>query len=107
MKNIMKSNIRIILAAIALTVAFACQEKEPGDGGTTVVEPIFPEAVENFEVVPGASQGASENSGILWCWEGPLGTPLSLVQWKRASSLLSGTVFPGKLSAFVYGYDNV
>ena len=27
-----------------------------------------------------ASQGASENSGILWCWEGPLGTPLSLVQ---------------------------
>ena len=24
----------------------------------------------------------------LWCWEGPLGTPLSLVQWKRASSLV-------------------
>ena len=53
MKNIMKINIRIILAAIALTVAFACQEKEPGDGGTTVVEPIFPEAVKNFEVLPG------------------------------------------------------
>ena len=53
MKNAMKINIRIILAAIALTVAFACQEKEPGDGGTTVVEPIFPEAVKNFEVLPG------------------------------------------------------
>ena len=36
----------------------------------------------------GASQGASEKSGILWSWEGPLGTPLGLVQWKRASSLV-------------------
>ena len=34
----------------------------------------------------GASLGASEKSGILWSWEGPLGTPLGLVQWKRASS---------------------
>ena len=24
--------------------------------------------------------------GIPWSWEGPLGTPLGLVQWKRASS---------------------
>ena len=23
---------------------------------------------------------------MLWSWEGPLGTPLGLVQWKRASS---------------------
>ena len=34
----------------------------------------------------GASQGASEKSGILWIWERPLGTPLGLVQWKWASS---------------------
>ena len=39
-----------------------------------------------------ASQGASENSGILWCWEEPLGTPLSLVQWKRASSLVAAKI---------------
>ena len=32
------------------------------------------------------SQGVSVNSGILWCLEGPLGTPLGSVQWKRASS---------------------
>ena len=32
-----------------------------------------------------ASQRASEKSGSLWSWEGPLGTPLCLVQWKRAS----------------------
>ena len=32
-------------------------------------------------LVQGASQGASEKSGILWTWEGPLGTPLGLVQW--------------------------
>ena len=25
-------------------------------------------------------------SGILWSWEGPLGTPLGLLQWKTASS---------------------
>ena len=35
--------------------------------------------------IQGASQGASEKSGILWSWDGPLGTPLGLVQWKRAS----------------------
>ena len=29
--------------------------------------------------------GASEKSGSLWSWEVPLGTPLGLVQWKRAS----------------------
>ena len=23
---------------------------------------------------------------MLWSWDGPLGTPLGLVQWKRASS---------------------
>ena len=34
----------------------------------------------------GASLGASEKLGILWSWEGPLGIPLGLVQWKRASS---------------------
>ena len=34
----------------------------------------------------GASQGASEKSGILWSWKGTLGTLLGLVQWKRASS---------------------
>ena len=34
----------------------------------------------------GASQAASEKSGILWSWKGPLGAPLGLVQWKRASS---------------------
>ena len=32
-----------------------------------------------------ASQRASEKSGTLWSWEGPLGSPLGLVQWKRAS----------------------
>ena len=32
------------------------------------------------------TKGASEKSGILCSWEGPLGTPLGLVQWKRASS---------------------
>ena len=31
-----------------------------------------------------SSQGASEKSGILWSWERPLGTPLGLLQWKRA-----------------------
>ena len=31
-------------------------------------------------------KGASEKSGILCSWEGPLGTPLGSVQWKRASS---------------------
>ena len=30
------------------------------------------------------AQGASEKTLILWCWEGPLGTPLRLVQWKIA-----------------------
>ena len=34
----------------------------------------------------GASHGAYGKSGILWSWEGPLGTLLGLVQWKRASS---------------------
>ena len=36
----------------------------------------------------GASLGASEKLGILWSWEGPLGIPLGLVQWKRASFLV-------------------
>ena len=45
----------------------------------------------------GASQGASEKSGILWSWEGPLGTPLGMAQWKRASSgVEAGT------SGFIY-----
>ena len=30
--------------------------------------------------------GSYEKTGILWSWEGPLGTPLGLVHWKRASS---------------------
>ena len=30
--------------------------------------------------------GSYEKTGILWSWEGTLGTPLGLVQWKRASS---------------------
>ena len=34
----------------------------------------------------GVAQGASEKTLILWCWEGPLGTPLRLVQWKIAGS---------------------
>ena len=34
----------------------------------------------------GASQGASEKSGILWTWEGALGTQLGLVQWQSFSS---------------------
>ena len=37
-------------------------------------------------VPQGASQGASEKSGILWIWEGPFVTQLCLVQLKRASS---------------------
>ena len=28
----------------------------------------------------GASPGASEKSGVLWSWEGPLWTPLGLVE---------------------------
>ena len=47
--------------------------------------PVFPRLVPG-EGPQGASQGAYEKSGILWSWEGPLGTPLGLVQWKRASS---------------------
>ena len=45
--------------------------------------PWFPRLVP---VISGRSKGASEKSGILCSWEGPLGTPLGLVQWKRASS---------------------
>ena len=45
--------------------------------------PVFPRLVL---VTSGDSQGAYEKSGILWSWEGPLGAPLGLVQWKRASS---------------------
>ena len=30
---------------------------------------------------------ASEKSGILWIWDGPLGTPLVLRQWKRRMTL--------------------
>ena len=32
----------------------------------------------------GASQGASEKSGILWSWDASLGTPLGFEQWKRS-----------------------
>ena len=35
-------------------------------------------------VPQGASQGASEKSGILWSWDASLGTPLVFVQWKRS-----------------------
>ena len=45
--------------------------------------PWFPRLVP---VISGRSKGASEKSGILCSWEGPLGTPLGSVQWKRASS---------------------
>ena len=37
-------------------------------------------------VTSGSFSGCLEKSGLLWSWEGPLGTPLGLVQWKRASS---------------------
>ena len=46
----------------------------------------------------GASQNAYEKSGILWRWEGPLGTPLGLSQWKRcepATGALDGEGSPG------------
>ena len=45
--------------------------------------PWFPRLVP---VISGRFKGASEKSGILCSWEGPLGTPLGSVQWKRASS---------------------
>ena len=45
--------------------------------------PCFPRLVP---VISGRYKGASEKSGILCSWEGPLGTPLGSVQWKRASS---------------------
>ena len=45
--------------------------------------PGFPRLVP---VISGASLGSFEKSGILWIWEGPLRTPLGLVQCKRASS---------------------
>ena len=38
--------------------------------------PGFPRHVP---VISGRSKGASEKSGILWSWEGPLGTPLGVV----------------------------
>ena len=44
--------------------------------------PRFPRLVQ---VTSGSSHGASEKSGKLWSWEGPLGTPLGLVHWKRAT----------------------
>ena len=53
MKNIMKNNIRLILAAVALSVVFACQEKEPDNGSVIVIEPIFPELVTDYDVAPG------------------------------------------------------
>ena len=43
----------------------------------------FPRLVH---VMSGSFSGASEKSGILWSWEWPLGTPLGLVKWKKASS---------------------
>ena len=43
----------------------------------------FPQLVP---VTSGSFSGCLEKSGLLWSWEGPLGTPLGLVQWKRASS---------------------
>ena len=45
----------------------------------------FPFTKRLFQWPQEASQRASEKSGSLWSWEGPLGTPLGLVQWKRAS----------------------
>ena len=45
--------------------------------------PWFPRLVP---VISGRPKVASEKSGILCSWEGPLGTPLGSVQWKRASS---------------------
>ena len=45
--------------------------------------PGFPRLVT---VTSGSFSGAYGKSGILWSWEGSLGTPLGLVQWKRASS---------------------
>ena len=43
--------------------------------------PVFPRLVT---VTLGSFSGAYGKSGILWCWEGPLGTPLGLVRWKRS-----------------------
>ena len=45
--------------------------------------PVCPRLVP---VTSGSFSGCLEKSGLLWSWEGPLGTPLGLVQWKRASS---------------------
>ena len=45
--------------------------------------PGFPRLVT---VTSGSSLGAFGKSGILWNWEGPLGTPQGSVEWKRISS---------------------
>ena len=47
--------------------------------------PWFPRLVP---VISGRSKGASEKSGLLCSWEGPLGTPLGSVQWKKDASLV-------------------
>ena len=45
--------------------------------------PVFPLLVT---VTSGSFSDAYGKSGILWIWEGSLGTPLGLVQWKRDPS---------------------
>ena len=53
--------------------------------GLSLVEagnPGFPRLVQ---VTSGDSHMALRSQGN-WSWDGPLGTPLSLVHWKRASS---------------------
>ena len=51
-----------------------------GLSGVAVGNPGFPLLVM---VTSGSFSGAYGKSGIQWSWEGPLGTPLVLVQWKR------------------------
>ena len=48
-----------------------------GVSWVTAVNPRFPQLVRWPQ---GAFQCTSEKSGIPWSWEGPLGTPLGLVQ---------------------------
>ena len=61
----------------------ALKKDSPGLSRVVAGNPGVPQLVS---VTSGSSPGASEKSGIVWIWEGPLGTPLGLVQWKRASS---------------------
>ena len=41
------------------------------------------DSLDLCQCLQGASQDASEKSGILRSWEGLLGSPMDLMQWKR------------------------